>query len=314
MKFVALFVLLAALSCVVAADRVGIVVQYDDSTFATDCVEFSGVITAYDALLSSSFGIETADFPPYGPGLCGIDSVGCPASNCFCDSNYWGFFYSKGGSWQYSNVGIGFPLDGDYQIVRDGGVIGFRWGTWGQRPTFKQFGDICIQSGPQAQKSEPKTLGLVLSLGGNCVGKVNFSVADEEGRVMPLAEVNVLAYSPGVKWEKIGLVVVDGDGKGSIALPHAGHYYFEAFNPMYIPTHTDIFAEDCAGGVAAENATDSTQSGLVLSSTPTPVQLPTPVPPKVIAVLERKNVADGLSNWALTDWNAAAWLFPWRPR
>ena len=173
---------LLALSFMAASERVGVVVQYDAGSVATDCVSFSGDATAYDVLQSSRFSATTADFPPYGPGLCAIDATGCPASNCFCSSSdYWGFYYLSGGGWQYSSVGIGYLDDGGHRIVGDGGVIGFRWGGFGEMPALTAFDDICPRAQAAAGHSDERIRGLVLTLGNGSAGETLVETRDDEG-------------------------------------------------------------------------------------------------------------------------------------
>ncbi|MFH0818345.1 MAG: hypothetical protein V1909_06975 [Candidatus Micrarchaeota archaeon] len=126
--------------------KAALVVDFQNSTVIKKCVEFQENSTALDLLKSAGLSIETKDDPAFGPGLCGIEGVGCSSSKCFCDSKkYWGFYYdSESGNWSYSNVGAGSLFDGNRTIVRDRAVVGFRWGEFGQLPENARFEDICL--------------------------------------------------------------------------------------------------------------------------------------------------------------------------
>lgn len=292
--------LLASLACAASAERVGVVVQYDGTTVGVDCVSFSGSPSAYDVLMSSRFSIDAVDFPPFGPALCGIDSIGCPASNCFCDVKYWGFYYLQGSGWQYSNVGIGFPQDGGYQIVQDGAVIGFRWGDWGQQPVLKQFNEICAPAGAGLVHAAPPQK-LVLNLSVGCGGEqASFVVTDEDGRIVPLAEVNVLESAPQpLRWMRVEKVVVDGDGRGVVVLPEEGLYRFEAMLPQYGPDQKEVYVKGCAQEepVAVEAVVEQPVPVVVLAAAP-----------KVDAPAEAAGI---LSTWAETGWEMMDWAL-WR--
>ena len=296
--------LLVSIAWAASAGMVGVVVQYDGTTVATDCVAFTGNPSAYEILASSRFSAATEDFPPFGPGLCGIDGVGCAAGNCFCSSKYWGFYYLQGGGWQYSNVGIGFAQDGGYQIVQDGGVIGFRWGDWGEMPAVRQFGGICARA--EAAHSAKQPSRLVLSMDVGCMGKETlFVVADGEGRAMPFAEVNVLEYTPLMRVERVGWVVVDADGKGSIGLDGRGPYYFEAMLPQYAPDRKEVYVDECVVAPVVKDDAAAGQADIAVAATQPIVVMP-PV--------NAGSVAGELGNWVETGWNASGWMFSWRAR
>jgi len=260
-----LAVLLAALAC---ADRVGIVVQYDDSVYETACVDFSGDATAEDAL-GMAFGLDIYDDPTYGAGLCGINGIGCGADDCWCDSSkYWGFYYKGSGGWRYSGVGIGYLDDGDYRIVQDGGVIGFRWGAYGSGIADKSFDEICVAPGTlvarPAEQGEERVRRLVLTPDRNeSCGEIVFSVATDEGRVVPFARVRIVERGGLLAYGEVNEALSDGDGKARFTLV-PGIYFAQAIMPQYVPYEKEIEVYGCDAGegaavVAPANGDDAGQ-------------------------------------------------------
>jgi hypothetical protein len=128
--------------------RAALIVDFGNSTVVKKCIAFGENSTALTLLQLSGLALETKEDPAYGPALCGINGIGCPASNCFCGKDtYWGFYYDgEGGAWSYSNVGFGSLSDGNRTIVRDKAVIGFRWGEYEKLPKKASFGEICGSS------------------------------------------------------------------------------------------------------------------------------------------------------------------------
>ena len=141
----ALFLL--ALPALSSAGRVAIIADNGESV-RTACASFSGSATAADVLKGSGLGVQLADYgPDLGEAVCKIGATGCEISNCFCDPNYWAFFYSGGGSWTSSEVGVSF------HEVSNGELLGFRWTSWPPaEPEMRSFSDICPpEEGAQVQ-------------------------------------------------------------------------------------------------------------------------------------------------------------------
>lgn len=88
-------------------------------------ISFTAPISGLLALQLTGLEVVTADFG-FGPAVCSVNGVGCPADDCFCDSNrFWGNSYWEGGVWTDYLVGAA-----DSTIV-DGAVEGWRWGEFG---------------------------------------------------------------------------------------------------------------------------------------------------------------------------------------
>jgi len=151
--FTALAFLLAfaCLATPAYAEQVAVVVD-NGQTVQTACVSFSGTTTAADITAQSGLGFAFADYGgSLGKAVCRIGATGCDPSTCFCDSNYWAFYYSLGGSWTQSSTGVSF------HDVSNGEILGFRWTPscvlidwWNcpppEEPELRSFSEICSSS------------------------------------------------------------------------------------------------------------------------------------------------------------------------
>ena len=131
------------------AQRVGLVVKFDDGSVFTECIEFSQPeITGCEALDLSSLSVEYGGYGSYGQAVCSINGVGCPASNCFCqctgaDCEYWAYYHLAGGKWEYSTAGC------SSHSLHHGDVDGWAWGagtigaTSEVEPPLMTFEELC---------------------------------------------------------------------------------------------------------------------------------------------------------------------------
>lgn len=102
-----------------------VVVQFGDHDLIARSISFTAPISGLRALELTGLDVVTAT-TGFGPAVCSIEGVGCPASDCFCGgSNFWNYNYWDGSTWQGYAVGAGDSA------VGDGGVEGWRWGSWG---------------------------------------------------------------------------------------------------------------------------------------------------------------------------------------
>ena len=107
-----------------------IIVQFDESDALIRPITFTGEISSLQALQLTGLDVVTADYG-YGPAICAIEGVGCPADDCFCDaSNSWGTSFWTGTAWEGYSVGAGSTV-----ISQTGHVDGFRWGVWPSTPS-----------------------------------------------------------------------------------------------------------------------------------------------------------------------------------
>jgi len=105
-------------------DKADIVVQFDDQDAVVRNVTFTGPITGVKALEESGLNIETYD-AGWGIAVCSIEDVGCPATDCFCDTNnFWGYNYWDGSAWQ------GYMVGASVATITNGAIEGWRWGPW----------------------------------------------------------------------------------------------------------------------------------------------------------------------------------------
>lgn len=128
-------------------NRAAIVVNFGDNNVQMKCISFTEpVITAEALLLRADF-----DFILNTEGnVCRIGTVGCPASNCYCQCGmiecvFWGYFHLVGDRWQRALDSV------TWYEVRDGAVEGWSWGSAnfsiGVPPPLVTFDQICSPQG-----------------------------------------------------------------------------------------------------------------------------------------------------------------------
>ncbi len=112
-----------------AGNSMAVVVQFSETDRLIRKVEFSSsTITGLQALLNSGLDVVTQNFS-WGTAVCAIEGVGCPASNCFCDSSkFWNYEYWDGSQWQSHTSGASSTNR------NDGAIDGWRWGEWTGTP------------------------------------------------------------------------------------------------------------------------------------------------------------------------------------
>lgn len=129
-------------------NRAALVVDYGNGQVHTQCVTFTeGQISGYELLLRSGLDVA-ADVQGMGTLICGIGSVGCPASNCLCQCSggpactYWSYWRQVSGSWQFSQAGASMS------VVTNGSVEGWTWGPGGVNqaipPPNLSFDAVCL--------------------------------------------------------------------------------------------------------------------------------------------------------------------------
>ena len=103
-----------------------VVIQYGDQSRTVRTVRFSDPISGLRALELS--GIEFISVSTsFGPAVCSINRVGCPAEDCFCSAtHYWGYSFWDGVGWQSYRVGAGSSV-----ISQTGAIEGWVWGAFG---------------------------------------------------------------------------------------------------------------------------------------------------------------------------------------
>ncbi len=136
---------------------VGLVVQFPDGQVYTEVVVVPANATVADVLEQANVPVTLAS-TSWGPALCAIRDVGCPADNCFCDPNkFWAFYIQENGAWKPAPVGVGGYTPADKEVV------GFAWSGFDAnynptvQPPFLTFNDI---AGP-FEIPEPATMALM---------------------------------------------------------------------------------------------------------------------------------------------------------
>lgn len=103
-----------------------ILVQYDDHALNVRAIDFTTPISGLRALELAGLDITVAD-TGFGPAVCAIEGVGCPADDCFCnDDLFWGYNFWNGEAWE------GYPVGASSSVISETGAIeGWRWGEFG---------------------------------------------------------------------------------------------------------------------------------------------------------------------------------------
>ncbi len=136
---------------------VGLVVRFPDGQVYTEVVAVPADATVADVLEQSTLPV-TLTTTAWGPALCSIRDVGCPAEDCFCDpNNFWAFYIQEDDRWVPAPVGVGGYTPADKEVV------GFAWSGFDAnynptvQPPFLTFTQI---AGP-FEIPEPTTLALL---------------------------------------------------------------------------------------------------------------------------------------------------------
>lgn len=137
-------------------ERVGLVVQFDDETIQTSCIDTHGqALTGQDILQLSGLELDLYYDANQEIAVCKVNQRGCDASHCFCQfPDYWSYWHLEADQWIYSGRGSSTYL------VQPGSVEGWRWGD-GSSPPQISYEQICppLDSGatPAASKDQPIT-------------------------------------------------------------------------------------------------------------------------------------------------------------
>lgn len=120
------------------AERVGLVVQFDDETILASCVDTHGqALTGQDILQLSGLELDLYYDANQEIAVCKVNQRGCDASQCFCQfPNYWSYWHLEADQWIYSGRGSSTYL------VQPGSVEGWRWGDGAPPPQFS-YEQIC---------------------------------------------------------------------------------------------------------------------------------------------------------------------------
>lgn len=263
MRPVQVFAFLLLLSSLAWAGRVAIVAD-SGSSVMTACVSYSGTKTAADILSSSGLGVEMADYGgALGKAVCMIGGTGCSASNCFCQSNSWAFFYSAGGSWAFSwTEGV------SSHQVSDGEIIGFRWTSWPgwvpEEPAWRDFESICSSSGAREGPRVIRHFSVNITnadgvQGGQfCLGApigMNIQSAEDKSPVWDptfndakrevFSGSMVKVFRKDGWWDVADGGYTDKGGNYSFTPLLAGNYSVEISKSGFVHEYADLVVRDC---------------------------------------------------------------------
>ncbi|HAJ36513.1 MAG TPA: hypothetical protein DCL15_12570 [Chloroflexi bacterium] len=139
-----------------------VVVQFDDLRSVVRWVDFTEPISGLTALQRAGLDVTVGE-TSFGPAVCAIEGVGCPADNCFCNTDlFWGYNFWDGQGWQGYPVGAATS-----EISATGAIEGWRWGAFGSAQTPAEQA-IAAASALQWLRSQqnPTTGGFGDSVGG----------------------------------------------------------------------------------------------------------------------------------------------------
>ena len=138
------------------AANVGIVVEFQDGSVKTDCVNADGNTNGYNLLQESAFGILWSPESAFGSLICRIDGEGTGIQGNFCEyfGEFWNFnvLFNGENKWMHSPVGHNGPggcwnrkessFAGHYCAV-DEDVLGYKFGEGAEETPLMSYKDVC---------------------------------------------------------------------------------------------------------------------------------------------------------------------------
>lgn len=104
-----------------ATKQVGLVIAFPDGTRHTEVVTVPVGATTFEALQAAQIKL-VSQTTSFGPAICAINNVGCPATNCFCNpKEFWAYYHLTGDTWTVAAEGAGS------YVPADGAVEGLAW-------------------------------------------------------------------------------------------------------------------------------------------------------------------------------------------
>ncbi len=138
------------------AEEVGVIVTFQNGKSFGHCAAFTSPENGYDIMQKIPLPQAWSEKGAFGRQLCQINGVGDDVTGASCGFNgkYWGFFLAdkNKNTWEYMPVGFDggdtcwnrdFGSYGGHYCARDGDVIGFRYGEFGEFPAVYSFETVC---------------------------------------------------------------------------------------------------------------------------------------------------------------------------
>ncbi len=258
-----------------------VVVDLGDGATAVRWVDFDLPLSGLEVLQASGLDVTVAE-SSFGPAVCAIEGVGCPADNCFCNPDlFWNYSFWDGSAWQ------SYPVGANDSIVEAHGAIeGWRWGAFDG-----------AQAAPERAIAAATALEWMRTLQDSNTGGYGDSVAGAAEVLMAVGANNIT----GATWraDDVSPSLADflrrtgrrfaGDGaaaagKLAVALTAAG-----ACRPARLATPLDFF-DEAAGVFAPDNGFNAwgILGTAALSET---------VPASAVEALAMQQQADGGWEW-----------------
>ncbi len=106
-------------------ESVYLVIQYSPDDYQTQKIFVHAPVSGFEALKSTGLNLDIKDFGDGSFAVCGIEGVGCPADDCFCEEEkFWNYEYWDGEEWQSYQVGAADSS------IEGGAIEGWRWGEF----------------------------------------------------------------------------------------------------------------------------------------------------------------------------------------
>ncbi len=103
------------------AKQVGLVIAFPDGSTHAEVVVVPAAATTFDVLKAAKI-VLASQTTSFGTAICGINNVGCPETNCFCDAKqFWAYYHLTDNAWTAAAEGAGS------YVPANGAVEGFAW-------------------------------------------------------------------------------------------------------------------------------------------------------------------------------------------
>ena len=127
--------------------------------------------TTFDVVQKAKIDLASAD-AGYGPGVCGINDFGCPATNCFCDAAHYRAYFDLDAA---TLEAVASSMGAGSVVPANGAVVGFAWSGFDAdynptiQPPVHTFAQIVAKTTqPPVPEPEPVSVpepGTILLLG-----------------------------------------------------------------------------------------------------------------------------------------------------